>query len=270
MPAGWRPQPPDPAPAAAPADEYIVDYYDYVPGRPGPEAFRTPRLCKGVKPVLAQDGTRSAHSLRMRSLAPRVAYGEAAAAAGARPACRWGCCRRALRLPHGTDGGPQPCHSQLPPPPLAPSAPPPARCALLRAWRPYYSPFFPHPQRACPNTPAAGDAAYDSFLAAHGAGRALRSLGEYAMRAELFRSNAALIAAHNAANRSYTLRMNRFGDWTRVSAGSAAAVQGWGGVRVRRTVARPWQAVGRATLGPACILLSRPRPPPCTGALTPR
>eukprot|EP00887_Chlorella_sp_A99_P008274 scaffold12.g8274.t1 len=37
---------------------------------------------------------------------------------------------------------------------------------------------------------------------------------EYQLRARLFESNAALIAAHNAANKSYQMTMNKFGDWT--------------------------------------------------------
>lgn len=64
---------------------------------------------------------------------------------------------------------------------------------------------------------AAGDADYDWFLSSHAPLRVLSSLAEYRLRAETYRTNAAMIAAHNAApNRTYTLQMNRFGDWSRV------------------------------------------------------
>ncbi|GAB4814889.1 hypothetical protein N2152v2_001935 [Parachlorella kessleri] len=118
-------------------DEWVADYYDYEPGRPGKGTFKPPKLCKGVKPEEPPSLLkRSTRGLRMRSLVPTVTYG--------------------------------------------------------------------------------GDQEYDSFLSAHGKGRALRSLTEYRMRAEVYRSNAALIAAHNAApNQTYSMAMNRFGDWTR-------------------------------------------------------
>lgn len=67
-----------------------------------------------------------------------------------------------------------------------------------------------------PSVIYAGDADYDSFLSSHAPLRVLSSLAEYRLRAETYRTNAALIAAHNAApNRTYTLQMNRFGDWSR-------------------------------------------------------
>lgn len=60
-----------------------------------------------------------------------------------------------------------------------------------------------------------GDAGYDSFLAEHGARRRHASLKEYSFRRDLFTANAAMIESHNAAKKSYTMKMNRFGDWTR-------------------------------------------------------
>jgi hypothetical protein len=60
-----------------------------------------------------------------------------------------------------------------------------------------------------------GDAAYDKFLSVHGAGRWHASLAEYTRRRDIYAGNAAMIQAHNAANRSYTMAMNRFGDWSR-------------------------------------------------------
>ena len=59
------------------------------------------------------------------------------------------------------------------------------------------------------------DPVYDAFLSSHGAARRHGSLAEYRRRAELHAANAARIEAHNAANRSYTMAMNKFGDWTR-------------------------------------------------------
>ncbi|KAL6782370.1 hypothetical protein ACKKBG_A06525 [Auxenochlorella protothecoides x Auxenochlorella symbiontica] len=59
-------------------------------------------------------------------------------------------------------------------------------------------------------------AGYDAFLdSPHGRERAHGSLADYAARAEAFERNAARIAAHNARNASYTMAMNRFGDWHR-------------------------------------------------------
>ena len=60
-----------------PADEWVADYYDYEPGRPGKGTFRNPKLCKGVKPEEPPSLLkRSTRGLRMRSLVPTVAYGE--------------------------------------------------------------------------------------------------------------------------------------------------------------------------------------------------
>ena len=62
-----------------------------------------------------------------------------------------------------------------------------------------------------------GDAGYDSFLGgALGAGRRHASLAEYRRRAAVFGRNVARIAAHNArSGRTFSMAMNRFGDWTR-------------------------------------------------------
>jgi len=58
-------------------------------------------------------------------------------------------------------------------------------------------------------------AEYDAFLSSHGRGRRHASLREYNARLEVFSANAAMITAHNAENKSYTMAMNKFGDWTR-------------------------------------------------------
>ncbi len=59
------------------ADEWVVDYYDYVPGHPDDAVFATPKLCKGVQPASASAKLRySPHGLRMRSLVPEVKYSE--------------------------------------------------------------------------------------------------------------------------------------------------------------------------------------------------
>lgn len=64
-------------------------------------------------------------------------------------------------------------------------------------------------------------AEYNAFLdSPHGRERAHSSLADYAARAEAFERNAARIAAHNARNASYTMAMNRFGDWHRVRVGA--------------------------------------------------
>jgi Papain family cysteine protease/Cathepsin propeptide inhibitor domain (I29) len=60
------------------------------------------------------------------------------------------------------------------------------------------------------------DEEYDVFLTTgHGRGRTHASLQEYRHRLSLFQKNSAIITAHNAANKSFTMAMNRFGDWTR-------------------------------------------------------
>lgn len=60
-----------------------------------------------------------------------------------------------------------------------------------------------------------GHARYDDFLLTHGVKRKHASLSEYRLRSSIFEKNSAMIAQHNAANQSYTMAMNRFGDWTR-------------------------------------------------------
>ena len=61
------------------------------------------------------------------------------------------------------------------------------------------------------------DEAYDAFLTSeHGKGRRHANLKEYRHRLDLFRGNMNKINAHNARNdKTYTMEMNRFGDWTR-------------------------------------------------------
>jgi len=60
------------------------------------------------------------------------------------------------------------------------------------------------------------DEEYDAFLTTgHGKGRTHTSLQEYRHRLILFQKNAAMISAHNAQNKSFTMAMNKFGDWTR-------------------------------------------------------
>lgn len=77
-------QPPPPA-LCGPLDEWVVDYYDYQPGRPDDSVFETPQLCQGVKPLRVRaPGTRAARSLRMRSLVPAVKYGEEGGRRGGR------------------------------------------------------------------------------------------------------------------------------------------------------------------------------------------
>jgi C1A family cysteine protease len=59
-------------------------------------------------------------------------------------------------------------------------------------------------------------AEYDAFVATgHGRGRVHANLQEYRHRASLFQKNTAMIAQHNAANKTFTMAMNKFGDWTR-------------------------------------------------------
>ncbi|KAL4448265.1 hypothetical protein ABPG75_005484 [Micractinium tetrahymenae] len=55
-------------------DEYVVDYSEFVPGRPDPEVFARPALCKGVKPSAAPAGAHSATALRMAVIVPAVSY----------------------------------------------------------------------------------------------------------------------------------------------------------------------------------------------------
>ncbi len=52
---------------------------------------------------------------------------------------------------------------------------------------------------------------YDAFLSSsHGIGRSHASLADYEHRAALLRANLRMIEAHNAANRSFTMAMNRW------------------------------------------------------------
>ena len=60
-----------------------------------------------------------------------------------------------------------------------------------------------------------GHAEYDEFLSTHGVQRRHSSLAEYRLRSSIFERNSDMITQHNAANRSFTMSMNRFGDWTR-------------------------------------------------------
>ena len=60
------------------------------------------------------------------------------------------------------------------------------------------------------------DVEYDAFLTTgHGRGRKHASLLEYRHRLGLFKENSMTIQTHNAAGKSYTMAMNKFGDWTR-------------------------------------------------------
>jgi C1A family cysteine protease len=57
---------------------------------------------------------------------------------------------------------------------------------------------------------------YDAFLTTgHGRGRTHANLQEYRHRLSLFQKNSAMITQHNAQNKSFTMAMNKFGDWTR-------------------------------------------------------
>ncbi|KAL4539565.1 hypothetical protein Ndes2437B_g02068 [Nannochloris sp. 'desiccata'] len=59
-------------------------------------------------------------------------------------------------------------------------------------------------------------AEYDAFLTTgHGRGRTHANLQDYRHRLSLFQRNTAMISAHNAQNKSFTMAMNKFGDWTR-------------------------------------------------------
>lgn len=90
---------------------------------------------------------------------------------------------------------------------------------------------------------------YDAFLASHGAQRSHASLAEYHRRKEVFRSNLAMIRQHNAANRSFTMAMNR-------RAGGALGTR-WEG---RASFAASWSSLQllalrrrcRANLPPSC------------------
>lgn len=67
----------------------------------------------------------------------------------------------------------------------------------------------PHPTLTASPTTCCPALQYDAFLAAHGAARQHRSLGEYERRRSLFHANAQLIQEHNAAGHSFSLAMNR-------------------------------------------------------------
>lgn len=59
------------------------------------------------------------------------------------------------------------------------------------------------------------DEAYDAFAAAHG--RRHASLAEYELRRRTFAENVAFVAAHNnGLERTFTMALNRFADWTQV------------------------------------------------------
>lgn len=59
------------------------------------------------------------------------------------------------------------------------------------------------------------DSAYALFSAVHG--RTHESHADFSVRLGAFRSSLGLIAAHNAkADKSYTLAINKFADWTEV------------------------------------------------------
>jgi C1A family cysteine protease len=57
---------------------------------------------------------------------------------------------------------------------------------------------------------------YNAFLSSsHGSSRRLRSLKEYHTRKAIYMTNLQMINDHNAANRSYTMAVNKFADYSR-------------------------------------------------------
>lgn len=172
----------------------MVDYTHFVPGRPDRSLFDTPDPCKSVEPQAPPGGRRTARQTRLLSLVPAVQY------RGMHAEVRGGACMgTAACLPTSA------LHAPACPPPCS------ASCGG-KSWSKQAS--LP------PSAPQ-----YDAFLAsAHGAGRSHASLAEYRRRAALFSDNLHMIREHNAANRSFTMAMNRWVVWI----GRAAACLGPG------------------------------------------
>lgn len=67
-----------------------------------------------------------------------------------------------------------------------------------------------------PHVRYGGDAQYDAFLLEHAPRRRHSSLADYNRRKDIFSANVHMIDLHNKKpDRTFTMTMNRFGDWTR-------------------------------------------------------